>query len=211
MAIRVHELHPMLVHAPLVMLPAAATVDLLSVGSSGRLRRSAYSAIGRKLWWGTAVSGLAAGLAGMASSQEVDADDHARDMMLVHGLGNVTLVVAALGLAVWRTTHRATPLSAGLGAGAMIAATYTAWLGGEMVYSHGVGVKARDEVAADPLRSPPLLSRHAPAAFARDAARGLAWLLRRGAASVRGRDRVRLEAVSPRSAAPSDPQLPSMH
>ena len=46
MAIRVHELHPMLVHAPLVMLPAAATVDLLSVSSSGRLRRSAYSAIG---------------------------------------------------------------------------------------------------------------------------------------------------------------------
>lgn len=211
MAIRVHELHPMLVHAPLVMLPAAATVDLLSLGSSGRLRRRAYSALGQKLWWGTTVSGLVAGLAGMASSQEVDADDDARDMMFVHGLGNVTLVVAALGLAIWRTTHRATPLSAGLGAGAMIAATYTAWLGGEMVYSHGVGVKARDEVAADPQRSPPLLSRHAPAAFVRDAARGLAWLLTRGARSVRGKDRVRLEAVSPTRAATTDPQLPSMH
>jgi uncharacterized membrane protein len=194
----------MLIHAPLVLLPAAATVDLMAVGSSSRLRRRAYSAIGSRLWWAVAASGLAAGLSGMAASQEVETDDDARDMMLVHGLGNLTIVTAALGLAVWRGRHRATRASASLGAGAMLAATYTAWLGGEMVYAHGIGVKEPHKIDADPRRSPPLLSRHAPGAFIRDAGRGLGWLLRRGGALIAKKDRVRLDAVSPASTAPSE-------
>jgi uncharacterized membrane protein len=211
MAMRIHELHPTLVHAPLVLLPTAAVVDVLAVTSSGRIRRRAYSAIGRGLWWGVAVSGLTAGLAGMAASQEVEADDHARDMMLVHGLGNLGLVVAAFGVAAWRSRNRATAASAGLGVGAVAAALYTAWLGGELVYGHGVGVKQHDDASADPMRSPPLLSRHAPGALVRDAVKGLGWLLRRGAATAPGEDTVRLESVSPGRETASESGPPAMH
>jgi uncharacterized membrane protein len=210
MPMRVHELHPILIHAPLVLLPAATTVDVLAATSSRRLRRAAFSAVGRRLWWGAAASGLAAGLAGMAASQEVDADDQARDMMLVHGLGNVLLVAGAFGLATWRMRHRATLLSAGLGAGALIASTYTAWLGGEMVYGHGVGVKAHT-ADADLRRSPPLLSRHAPLALAGDALKGLGWLLRRAADTIAGKDVVRFSAVSPTREAPTEGTAPLMH
>lgn len=211
MSMRVHELHPVLIHAPLVLLPTAATVDVLAASSSRRLRRRAYGAVGRRLWWGAATTALAAGLAGMAASQEVEADDTARDMMLTHGLGNLALVLAAFGMAAWRSGHRASAASAGIGAGAVLAATYTAWLGGEMVYAHGVGVKQRDEGAADPRRSPALLSREAPVTFLRDALRGLGWLLRRGGRAAAGKDEVRLEAVSPASPLPSEAHPPTAH
>ena len=194
-SMRAHELHPMLIHAPLVMLPAAAAVELISATASGRIRRRAFSIVGSKLWWGTAASGLLAGLAGMAASQEVEADDHARDMMFVHGIGNFTLVLAALGLATWRTTHRATMTTGLIGAGAVLAATYTAWLGGEMVYSHGVGVKHRGKTEASMERNPPLLSARAPGRLARDAAVGLGWLMRRLVGVARRRDRVQLRPM----------------
>lgn len=208
-AMRVHELHPMLIHAPLVLLPAAAAAEIMSVASSSRMRRAVYGAVSRRLWWGTVASGLAAGVSGMAASQEVEADEHASEMMLVHGLGNVGLVVAALGLATWRSSHPASLATASLAAGALIAGTYTAWLGGEMVYGHGVGVKP-DELDLDARRSPRLLSPQAPVALVRDALRGLAWLLRRGTSAIVHRD-LHAEAINPLSSIPSEAQAPTTH
>ena len=210
MPMRVHELHPVLIHAPLVLLPTAAAVDVIASASSRRLRRMAFSAVGRRLWWGAAASGLVAGLSGMAASQEVEADDDARDMMLVHGLGNVMLVGGAIGLAAWRSGHRATPASAGIGIAALLLGTYTAWLGGEMVYGHGVGVKA-NRSEAELRRSPPLLSRHAPGAFFTDAAKGLRWLLGRGARAVSRKEKVRLSAISPLGESASESHAPAVH
>ncbi len=190
MSLRVHELHPSLVHAPLALLPTAALVDLLSAirrGDPG-LERA-----GRGLWWATAGSGLLAGLAGMAASQEIQLDtDHARDVMFVHGLGNLTLVLSALGVSLWRSRHRASMTSAAAGLAAAIVATYTAYLGGELVYTHGAGVIRLGGAAAE---APALLSRAAPGRLARDAVRGLAWLVRRAGRAVTGRQRVDRSAL----------------
>jgi len=78
MAMRVHELHAAMIHTPLVLLPAAALVDL-GAATTGDARRAA---LGRRLWWlGVGAAGLA-GVAGLAASQEIKADDsHAEDMM----------------------------------------------------------------------------------------------------------------------------------
>ncbi|PTL79423.1 DUF2231 domain-containing protein [Vitiosangium sp. GDMCC 1.1324] len=177
MRIRVHELHPMLIHAPLALLPSTVVVDLTAVFTRDRkLDRAA-----RTLWWTTAGSGLLAGLAGMAASQEVKADNrHTRDMMLLHGLGNVVIVLGAFGVAAWRSSRRASLFSGLLGLGSFAFAAYTGWLGGEMVYSHGVGVKelTMKDSELDQL-SPPLASRQAPARILRDAVKGLGWLLGR--------------------------------
>ena len=108
MPMRVHELHPSLIHAPLALLPAATLVDAIAATTPSRARRLALSSAGRTLWWAAAGSGLAAGLAGMAASQELRIEDRrARDAMFVHGIGNFTMVVAAFGVAAWRSTHRA--------------------------------------------------------------------------------------------------------
>jgi uncharacterized membrane protein len=185
MSMRTHELHPAIVHAPLVLLPATAILDLLAALSplDRRLDRAA-----RRMWWATAGGGLVAGLTGMAASQEIALhDERARDMMFVHGFGNLTLVLSALGVAAWRTRNRASVTSAVAGLLASGAAIYTAYLGGELVYSHGAGVKALAGAAAE---SPPLFSARAPGRLARDAVRGLGWLLSRGRRAVSGRQRV---------------------
>ena len=176
METRVHELHPTLIHAPLALLPTTVIVDLAATFSGNRRLDKA----GRALWWGVVGSGLLAGMAGMAASQEVKADKHPRDMMFLHGLGNVTLVVGALGVALWRTSHRASLFSNLVGLGAFAFASYTGWLGGEMVYTHGVGVKelTMKDGELDQL-SPRLFSRQAPARILRDAVKGLGWLLGR--------------------------------
>ena len=181
MPMRTHELHPSVVHAPLVLLPATAVVDLLAAlrPLDRRLERTA-----RRLWWATAGGALFVGLTGMAASQEVELrDQRARDVMFLHGIGNFSLVLAVFGVAAWRTMHRASLTSAFAGIAASAASMYTAYLGGELVYSHGAGVKPLGGAAGE---APPLFSSAAPGRLARDAARGLSWLLRRGKRAAAG-------------------------
>lgn len=187
METRVHELHPTLIHAPLALLPSTVIVDLAATFSQDRRLDRA----GRSLWWGVAASGLLAGLAGMAASQEVKTDKHSKDMMFLHGLGNVVIVLGAFGVAAWRASHRPSMFSSFLGLGAFAFAAYTGWLGGEMVYAHGVGVKEmslKDE-ELDQL-SPRLISREAPRRLLRDAVTGLGWLLGRARGVFSGRDQL---------------------
>jgi uncharacterized membrane protein len=192
MSMRTHELHPSLIHAPLVLLPAAALVDLLAALSprDARLDRA-----GCRLWWGTVAAGLLAGLAGMAASQEIElGNERARDRLFLHGIGNVTLLLSAAGVATWRSRHDASFTSAATGMVATGASLYTAYLGGELVYSDAAGVKSIDGAAAE---APPLFSRAAPARLGRDAVRGLGWLLSRGWRAVTGRQRVDRTALGP--------------
>ncbi|MCY1075363.1 DUF2231 domain-containing protein [Archangium lansingense] len=187
MEMRVHELHPTLIHAPLALLPSTVVVDLTAaLTGDPRLDKA-----GRTLWWTTAASGLLAGFAGMAASQEVKADRHSRDMMFLHGLGNVGIVLGAFGVAVWRTGHRSSLVSSLVGLGSFALAAYTGWLGGEMVYTHGVGVKELTMKGEDlDLLSPSLTSRQAPARLLRDAVKGLGWLLGRARQVFTGRERL---------------------
>ncbi len=203
MPLRTHELHPSVVHAPLALLPAAAVVDLLAA-LSPRDRR--LDRMGRGLWWATAGGGLFVGLTGMAASQEIELrSDRARDMMFLHGIGNFGLVLSALGVAAWRARNRASLTSAAAGLLATGAALYTAYLGGELVYSHGAGVKPLGGAAAE---TPALFSAAGAARLSRDAVRGLGWLLSRGWRAVTERqkvDRGALGAIAERAAAPEQP------
>jgi len=210
MGMRVHELHAAAVHAPLVLLPTAAAVDMAAALSGSR----GQGGLGRTLWWLGAGSGLFAGLAGMAASQEVRADEPGTsDMMWLHGMVNFGLVVGAFGIAGWRATHRPSVLVSTLGLAASAVSLYTAYLGGEMVYERGVGVR---RLPADPVwgsvgglrqgaadgtpvgggvgHSPPLLSRAAPSTFLRDALRGLGWLFGRGRDAAVGRQPIHRDA-----------------
>jgi uncharacterized membrane protein len=201
MSVRTHELHPMLIHAPLVLLPLSAASEVAAAGSRSWVRRRVLDRVGRRLWWGTAASGLLAGVAGMAASREVDLGDRrAQDAMFVHGLGNLVVVVGALGLAAWRSGHRASGLTAGFGTGALLAALYTAWLGGELVYTHGAGVKAVRGVGD----APPLFSIQAPARLTRDAAGGLGWLMRRAGRALSGLEPLHARDLTPARDAASE-------
>src|SRR6185369_7620890 len=178
MAMKLHELLPSMIHAPLVLLPAAAAVDLVA-SQNDRLSTDRF---GAKLWWWGAGAGLVAGLAGMAASQEVKGGDpKVDDAIYLHGIGNLGLVIAAAGMAIFRTRSRPSVASATIGLAACGAAIYTAYLGGELVYGSGVGVKAMSEKAKSGVQPgvPDVLSAEAPLRLLSDAAKGLAWLLGR--------------------------------
>ncbi|MES1208728.1 MAG: DUF2231 domain-containing protein, partial [Pseudomonadota bacterium] len=152
MGMHVHELHAATVHGPLVLIPAAAAVDLAAAVTGNRNG----AALGRKLWWLAVGAGTLAGAAGLAASQEVKSDDPAsNDMIWLHGLGNVTLLLGGVGMALWRTNKSPTVPQALLGLGACALASYTAYLGGELVYGQGVGVRAMPRIAANGVRRRP--------------------------------------------------------
>jgi len=185
MAMKLHELHPSMIHAPLVLLPAAAAVDLVAAQTF----RPRTARLGAKLWWWGTGAGLLAGLAGMAASQEVKGGDpEVDDAMYLHGIGNLGLVIAAAGMAIFRTFRRPSVASATVGLAACGAAIYTAYLGGELVYGSGVGVKAMSDKAKSGVQPgvPDVLSAEAPLRLLRDAVKGLAWLLERTVELVRG-------------------------
>ncbi len=189
MGVRTHEVHASLVHAPLTLIPLAAVVDVAAVVRGGR----ELDGLGSKLWLAAGAGSLLAGVTGLAASQEVYYPHRtARDMTFVHALGNGMVLAGVLGIAAWRRSH-----SSGWGsslAGLAVAATvfYTAYLGGEMVYQHQVGVEGMGTEEAMK-RSPPLLSAAAPIRLLTDAVRGVRWLFDR-ALSAR-RDGISREAM----------------
>lgn len=206
MPMRTHELHPSLVHAPLALLPAAAFADLAAALRPRDLR---LDRLARNLWWATASAGLLTGLAGMAASQEIELrTTRARDMMFAHGVGNLGIVLAAVGVSAWRSRNRANLTSALSGLLAAGAATYTAYLGGELVYTHGAGVKALGGAAAE---SPALFSGEGMARLGRDAGRGLWWLIARAYRAVTGRERVERSALGPIAEAGTGAEEPAIH
>lgn len=176
MGLRVHELHPQLIHMPLLLLPSAAITDVVATVTDGPLLEKA----GRTLWWATVAGASLAGLAGMAASQEVKVEDaQVRDTLFLHGIGNTVLLLGAVGLATYRTRRPPSVVTCAVGLAALGTALYTAYLGGELVYAHGVGVKK--DVSDEELErlSPSLGSREAPGRLLGDALRGAGWLLGR--------------------------------
>jgi uncharacterized membrane protein len=183
MAMRVHEVHPAVVHAPLALLPLAALSDLRTALRPSWRRR--YDDPGAGLWWATAATALFAGVAGLAASQQVHThDERAERFLWLHGLGNVGLVAGAIGIAAYRSKHRASVPLAIVGLVASGASALTAYLGGEMVYEHGVGVRAMPEGESGG-DSPRVLSWRALPVLVRDAVRGLGWLVQRTAEAFR--------------------------
>ena len=138
MALRVHEVHPSVVHFPLALFPASVACDAL-----GLLRQDdALLSAGRFLMSAAAMSAAVAGLAGFAAQEGVYANDDAHDLLVTHRNVNVGLVILTALLAFQRR-RRKRP-SAGymcVALGGFAAMTYTAYLGGKMVYSKGVGVE----------------------------------------------------------------------
>jgi uncharacterized membrane protein len=138
MAMRLHEIHPSLVHYPLAFQPLAVATDALGYLTGNRRLLQA----GR---WATllaAGSAALAGGAGIIAQQEVEAEGDAHDLLVTHRTINIGLTLTAGLLAAWRWRRRApTPASLAIGALGLAAMGYSAYLGGKMVYEHGVGVR----------------------------------------------------------------------
>lgn len=134
-----HPVHPMLIVFPLGLLATAVIFDVLYlVTGSEDLAVFSFWAIAAGI-----IGGLVAALFGLIDWSAIPSDTRAKQVGLVHGGGNV--VVVLLFAASWFTrlgdaafAPNLLPFILGLvGAGL---ALFTAWLGGELVYRLRVAV-----------------------------------------------------------------------
>lgn len=171
MALRVQEIHPSLVHFPIALIPTAILADAIGRATGSR----ALMNMGRSLMPVAAASGMITGAAGLLAQGAVRAEGHAHDQLATHRTLNIGLVALTTAMAFSRA-KRETPSTAYLLAGfaGMAGLAYSAYLGGKMVYEHGVGVApaggVRDGAA-------PEIGRHT----VREAARASVADLARGA------------------------------
>lgn len=155
MKMRLPELHAALVHFPLTLLPASFAFDLAGWLTGNRTLMRAGATL-MPIATGAAAM---AGTAGLVAQEAAEVPEGAHDLLATHRNLNLGLVGIAGLLSVLRA-RRIEPSAGYLLAGLASVAVmqYTAYLGGRMVYEHGVGVKAPGGVRED--RSPQIGEHH---------------------------------------------------
>jgi uncharacterized membrane protein len=137
-----HPLHPILVHVPTALWPAALLFDLLSrfgVGGNAMVRTSTYAIL-----VGLIVA-LAAVPAGIADWSGIKRDRPAWKIGLIHmGLNVVVMVLWAINLAL-RWGERTSASEVGttellLSLVATLLLLASGYLGGRLVYDYGISV-----------------------------------------------------------------------
>jgi len=133
-----HPLHQMLIVFPLGLLATAAVFDVIYlISDRPTWTQAAYYMIGAGI-----IGGLAAAVPGWVDWSAIPRGTRAKRVGLVHGVGSV--VVLGLFILSWmlrRSNPVAPPTEAIVAAlGGMALATFTGWLGGELVDRLGVGV-----------------------------------------------------------------------
>ena len=137
MTIRLHEVHPSLVHFPIALFPVSLGMDLAGRATGDEHLLEA----GRLGMIGAAASAALAGIFGFIAQEEVVAGD-AHDVLVTHRTMNISFLALASAMALLRSRRKRPTLSY-LAAGVIGTAGlfYSAYLGGKMVYTHGVGVE----------------------------------------------------------------------
>lgn len=133
-----HPVHPMLIPFPLGLLGTAVLFDLIATfGDWDSLARAAFYMIAAGI-----LSGLLAAVFGAIDWLAIPSGTRARRIGLLHGSGNVLIVVLFSVAWLLRRDEPANPdgLVLGLEIVGLLGALVTGWLGGELVDRLGVGV-----------------------------------------------------------------------
>jgi uncharacterized membrane protein len=135
-----HPIHPVLIVFPLGLFAMAVIFDIIQlVTGNPNLSVAAYYMIAAGI-----ISGLVAALFGLIDWTGIAPQSRARSIGLWHGLGNV-VVVLLFAISWWlRKPNPAAPTGGALTASyiGVLLGLFTGWLGGELVFRHGIGVEA---------------------------------------------------------------------
>ena len=138
MALRLHEVHPAIVHFPLALVPTAIALDAIGYA----MDKEALMNVGRGLMPIAAASALVSGVFGYVAQGAVNSDERGHELLATHRNINTALVGATGVMAAMRMRRQRPSLGYLLaGLGAVAAMSYTAYLGGKMVYAHRIGVE----------------------------------------------------------------------
>ena len=134
--------HPIFVHFPIALLALSVAADLVAFFSNIESLRDTG-------WWsllGAALGGGVAVLAGIFDMRRADLNDEVHARVHQHMKVGFALLTAIVGLTIWRWTIFQQPgvsVSAvylDCAVLAMALAGFQGWLGGELVFTHGVSV-----------------------------------------------------------------------
>lgn len=178
MALRLQEIHPSLVHYPIALVPTAVIADAIGYCTGNRTLME----MGRLLMPVAAASALITGAAGALAQGAVRANGPAHDLLATHRTLNIVAATMATVMAAQRSRRREPSIGylvAGLATVATMA--YTAYLGGKMVYEHGVGVKRAGGLVEE---GAPELRMGQLGTFARAAARDMSRAFRHSASDI---------------------------
>lgn len=164
MAMHLQELHPSVVHYPIALLPVSLAADALGLLTRNR----SLLELGRLTMPIAAASAAVAGVFGLIAQEVIDTDDEGMDMLVTHRTLNLGLIGLAAAMAAKRMGEKEPPVGyLVVGAAGLGAMFYSAYLGGQMVYDRGVGVRTagglREEVApplTQPVRAATMSARH---------------------------------------------------
>lgn len=166
--------HPAVVHFPIAL---ALTATLLLLLGSWRQANPVLTASGRLLVLGAALSAVLAVALGWQAFQTVEHDGAGHLVMLRHRNWALGCTLGLIALAVWdglRQKAERPPHAALLPIMVLVSASLgvTGWLGGEMVYRHGIGVSAAAFATPETPQAPvqPEATESLPAASAEPAA-----------------------------------------
>ncbi len=154
MALRLHELHPVFAHFPIVLLPLSVVSDVV-----GSITHNPFMHVVGRVAMPLAVTSMAlTAVTGVIAQEGVTASQQpgvAQDFLTTHRNMNIVVFGATAALTAMRMRqNKPNGLYYGLAAGTVAAMAYSAFLGGEMVHKYGVGVEAARGVEHD--RSPEL-------------------------------------------------------
>ena len=134
-------IHPMFVHFPIALLALSVAADVAAFF----LKIDSLKSTG---WWalaGAAAGGVVAVAAGLFDMRRATLDEEVHHRVHRHMAVGLVLLTAMVGLAVWRfaifwqgIAVSATYLDCAIVA--VVVAGFQGWLGGQLVYRHGVSV-----------------------------------------------------------------------
>lgn len=142
---RMTPVHPMLVHFPIALLVTSVFADFLAVLGAGDSLREAG-------WWalvGAAVGAVFTVLAGLFDMYRASLTEAAHKRVHQHMKVGFALATVIAALAIWRGMIHEQGVALGWTYVAVAfltvgLAAFQGWLGGELVYTLGVGVRSQD-------------------------------------------------------------------
>jgi uncharacterized membrane protein len=138
-SIRKHPIHPMLVGIPIGLWVFAVVADLVHMGGGG----AAWKDVARYCIGGGIVGALLAAVPGLVDLTSIS-PGNVRKVALTHMTINL-FVVGLFGLSFWlRTTNPLGGWPAAMSGIGLLFLGLGGWLGGELVFVHGMGVEAAE-------------------------------------------------------------------
>jgi uncharacterized membrane protein len=131
-----HSWHPVIVHVPLVGLVVAVAFDFLASRTRSTCWRKAASA----LWWLGLLGAVAAVTTGLIAYGRVEHSDLGHAEMVLHRNLALLAVTILLITAAWRWRRPYARGAALLGLVGAAVLGGVGYLGGDLVYRHGLGI-----------------------------------------------------------------------